>query len=102
MTQTTQSPALIASQSSYGASSPTTGGWLALMAGDVVIEDPIGKSVTNPDGSGIMEAVGAFVRHTRLTVTCGIPIQLTGRDRPFWCCTASLTAALPVACSPTG
>lgn len=23
------------------------------MADDVVIEDPIGKSVTNPDGSGI-------------------------------------------------
>ena len=28
-------------------------GWLALMADDVVIEDPIGKSVTNPDGTGV-------------------------------------------------
>lgn len=49
MTQTTQSPALIASQSSWRCvQAHDREGWLALMADDVVIEDPIGKSVTNP------------------------------------------------------
>lgn len=77
MTQTTQSPALIASQSSWRCvQAHDREGWLALMADDVVIEDPIGKSVTNPDGSGIKgkEAVGAFfdthIAANRLTVTC--------------------------------
>ena len=28
-------------------------GWLALMTDDVVIEDPIGPSFTNPDGTGV-------------------------------------------------
>ena len=51
-------------------------GWLALMADDVVIEDPIGPSVTNPDGRGIRgkEAVAAFydanIAANTLTVTC--------------------------------
>ncbi len=46
------------------------------MAEDVVIEDPIGKSVTNPDGTGVRgkEAVGAFfdtnIAANRLTITC--------------------------------
>ena len=37
-------------------------GWLALMADDVLVEDPIGESVTNPDGTGVRgkEAVAAF------------------------------------------
>ncbi|MFI7589803.1 nuclear transport factor 2 family protein [Spongisporangium articulatum] len=37
-------------------------GWLALMADDVLIEDPIGVAVTNPDGLGVRgkEAAGAF------------------------------------------
>lgn len=49
MTQTTQSPALIASQSSWRCvQAHDREGCLALMADDVVIEDPIGKSVTNP------------------------------------------------------
>ena len=32
------------------------------MADDVVVEDPIGESVTNPDGTGVRgkEAVAAF------------------------------------------
>lgn len=112
MTQTTQSPALIASQSSWRCvQAHDREGWLALMADDVVIEDPIGKSVTNPDGSGIKgkEAVGAFfdthIAANRLTVTCEETSAHRTRSPTFWCCTASLTAALPVrsaACSPTG
>lgn len=37
-------------------------GWLALMADDVCIEDPIGEAPTNPSGEGIRgkEAVGKF------------------------------------------
>jgi steroid delta-isomerase len=51
-------------------------GWLGLMAEDVVIEDPIGKSVTNPDGLGVRgkEALAAFydtnIAANTLTVTC--------------------------------
>ncbi|MFV0493717.1 ketosteroid isomerase family protein [Mycobacterium sp.] len=51
-------------------------GWLALMAEDVVIEDPVGKSVTNPDGTGVKgkEAVAAFydtnIAANQLTITC--------------------------------
>jgi steroid delta-isomerase len=51
-------------------------GWLALMADDVVIEDPIGEAVTNPDGKGVRgkDAVAAFydtnIGPNRLTVTC--------------------------------
>jgi steroid Delta-isomerase len=46
------------------------------VADDVVIEDPIGKSVTNPDGEGVRgkEAVGAFfdsnIAPNQLTITC--------------------------------
>ena len=54
MTQTVQTPALTASQSSWRCvQAHDRDGWLALMADDVVIEDPIGKSVTNPDGNGV-------------------------------------------------
>ena len=77
MTQTTQSPALTASQSSWRCSQAhDREGWLALMTDDVVIEDPIGKSVTNPDGDGVngKEAVGAFfdnnIAANQLTITC--------------------------------
>ena len=51
-------------------------GWLALMADDVVIEDPIGEAVTNPDGSGVRgkDAVAAFfdtnIGPNQLTITC--------------------------------
>ena len=66
MTQTEESqasPAFAASQSSWRCvQAHDREGWLALMSDDVVIEDPIGKSVTNPDGTGVRgkEAVGAF------------------------------------------
>ncbi|MFN8089783.1 MAG: nuclear transport factor 2 family protein [Mycobacterium sp.] len=51
-------------------------GWLALMAPDVVIEDPIGEAITNPDGRGVRgkDAVAAFydanIAANNLTVTC--------------------------------
>jgi steroid delta-isomerase len=51
-------------------------GWLALMADDVVVEDPIGPSVTNPDGTGVRgkEAMAAFydanISANQLRITC--------------------------------
>ena len=72
-----QSPALTASQSSWRCvQAHDREGWLALMADDVVIEDPIGKSVTNPDGTGVRgkDAVAAFfdtnIAANQLTFTC--------------------------------
>ncbi len=72
-----QSPALTASQASWRCvQRRDREGWLALMADDVVIEDPIGESVTNPDGQGLhgKEAVGGFfdnvIGPNQLTVTC--------------------------------
>src|SRR6218665_3764104 len=64
MTSSTDlSPALAASQASWRAvQSHDKDAWLALMADDVVIEDPIGKSYTNPEGTGVRgkDAVSAF------------------------------------------
>jgi steroid Delta-isomerase len=72
-----QSPALTASQSSWRCvHTHDKDGWLALMADDVVIEDPIGQSYTNPDGNGLRgkEAVAAFydanIGPNELRVTC--------------------------------
>ena len=51
-------------------------GWLALMADDIVIEDPIGKAITNPDGIGVRGKQDAAVFYdtniavNNLTVTC--------------------------------
>ena len=71
------SPALAASQASWRCvQAHDRAGWLALMADDVVVEDPIGKSVTNPDGTGVRgkEALAAFydtnIAANQLTVTC--------------------------------
>ncbi len=70
-------PAMAASQASWRCvQSHDREGWLALMAPDVVIEDPIGQSFTNPDGLGVRgkEAVAAFydsnISANNLTVTC--------------------------------
>lgn len=70
-------PALAASQASWRAvMSHDREGWLALMADDVVIEDPIGQAITNPDGLGVRgkEAVAAFydtnIAINNLRVTC--------------------------------
>ena len=80
MTETAQSqasPALTASQSSWRCvQAHDREGWLALMADDVVVEDPIGKSVTNPDGTGVhgKDGVAAFydtnIAANQLTITC--------------------------------
>ena len=71
------SPALTASQGSWRAvQAHDREAWLALMADDVVMEDPIGASVTNPDGNGVRgkEAVAAFydtnIAHNNLRITC--------------------------------
>jgi steroid Delta-isomerase len=74
---TEQSPALAASQASWRCvQARDRAGWLALMADDVVIEDPIGPAITNPDGAGVRgkEAVGAFfdsnIARNQLKITC--------------------------------
>ena len=71
------SPALAASQNSWRCvHSHDKAGWLALMTDDVVVEDPIGESYTNPDGRGVRgkEAVAAFydanIGPNELRVTC--------------------------------
>ena len=72
-----QSPALTASQSSWRCvQAHDREGWLALMADDVVVEDPIGKSVTNPDGTGVRgkgRVAGFYdtnIAANQLTITC--------------------------------
>src|SRR6516162_7629860 len=95
MTQTAKSqasPALTASQSSWRCvQAHDREGWLALMADDVVVEDPIGKSVTNPEGDGVKGkgGVAAFydtnIAANTLTVELrgDVPVQLTRRDRSY-------------------
>jgi steroid delta-isomerase len=70
-------PALAASQASWHAvQSHDKEAWLDLMADDVVIEDPIGQAITNPDGTGVRgkEAVSAFydtnIASNTLRITC--------------------------------
>ncbi len=77
-TTTEHTPALAASQASWRAvMSHDREGWLALMADDVVIEDPIGQAITNPpDGNGVRgkAAVADFydanISVNNLRVTC--------------------------------
>ncbi|WP_235624161.1 nuclear transport factor 2 family protein [Mycolicibacterium goodii] len=73
----TESPVVTASRASWRCvQSGDREGWLALMADDVVIEDPIGQAVTNPDGTGVRgkDAVASFfdqnIGPNQLTVTC--------------------------------
>jgi len=70
-------PALAASRASWRCvQSHDREGWLALMSPDVVIEDPIGPSYTNPDGQGVRgkHAVAEFydanIAVNNLRVTC--------------------------------
>ncbi|HEY7053467.1 MAG TPA: ketosteroid isomerase family protein [Mycobacterium sp.] len=70
-------PALEASQASWRCvQAGDRDGWLALMADDVLIEDPIGEAVTNPGGKGVRgkKAVGEFFDRTiavsKATITC--------------------------------
>jgi steroid delta-isomerase len=72
-----QTPALTASQNSWRCvQTHDKEGWLALMADDIVIEDPIGPSVTNPDGNGVRgkDAAAAFydsnIAANNLRITC--------------------------------
>jgi steroid Delta-isomerase len=72
-----QTPAMTASQNSWRAvMAGDREGWVALMSDDVVIEDPIGQAITNPDGQGIRgkDGVRGFfdqnIGPNTLTVTC--------------------------------
>ena len=72
-----QSPALTASQASWRCvQAKDKEGWLALMTDDVVIEDPIGPSYTNPDGTGVRGKEGVSecceksVGLATITITC--------------------------------
>ena len=72
-----KSPVLAASEASWRCvQSGDREGWLALMSEDVVVEDPIGEAVTNPDGTGVRgkEALAAFydanIGPNQLRVTC--------------------------------
>lgn len=72
-----KTPALAASHNSWRCvHAHDKEGWLGLMADDVVVEDPIGKSFTNPDGNGLQgrEAVAAFydanIGPNDLRITC--------------------------------
>ena len=56
-------PALVAARSSWRyVQAKDRAGWLALLAPDICIEDPIGVGPTNPTGKGIrgLEAAKAF------------------------------------------
>lgn len=70
-------PALAASHASWRCvQTHDREGWLALMADDIVIEDPIGEAITNPDGKGVRgkQAASAFydtnIAVNNLTVSC--------------------------------
>jgi steroid delta-isomerase len=68
-------PALVAAQSAWRyVQAKDKQRWLALMAPDIHIEDPIGIGPTNPDGKGFrgLEAVEAFWDHTIATSTIRI------------------------------
>jgi steroid Delta-isomerase len=72
-----QTPAMTASQASWRAvMAGDKAGWLALMTDDVVIEDPIGRAYTNPDGTGVVGKDGVSqwwersVGLATITITC--------------------------------
>ncbi len=84
------------------------------MSEDIVIEDPIGEAVTNPDGSGVRgkEARGRVLRREHRPQHSSRS-RARRRSRPArrprsptsWCCAPSFrTASSPpcAACSPTG
>ena len=73
----TETPAMKASRASWACvQAHDKDGWLALMADDVVIEDPIGEAITNPDGTGVRgkAAVAEFydknIAANNLRITC--------------------------------
>jgi len=75
--QIEETPALVASRASWRCvETHDKTAWLALMADDVHIEDPIGVGITNPDGDGVRgkEALSAFydenIATNDLTIDC--------------------------------
>ncbi|MCV7430462.1 nuclear transport factor 2 family protein [Mycolicibacterium bacteremicum] len=79
MTDTAEalSPVVAASRNSWRCvQAGDRAGWLALMSEDILVEDPIGQAVTNPDGTGVRgkEALAAFydtnIGPNQLRVTC--------------------------------
>jgi len=78
MTETAElTPAVAASQNSWRCvQSGDREGWLALMADDIVVEDPIGEAFSNPDGTGVRgkAVLAAFydanIGPNQLRVTC--------------------------------
>ena len=73
-------PALAASHASWKCvQTRDKEGWLALMADDVVIEDPIGKAITNEDGLGVRgkAAVAEFFDKNIATNTLRVECQET-------------------------
>lgn len=77
MTDTALSPALAASRESWRCvQTHDKAGWLALMADDVVIEDPIGQAITNPTGKGVRgkaeleEFYDTNIATNNLTIEC--------------------------------
>src|SRR4051812_4897222 len=88
-------PALAASQNSWRCvQTHDKDGWLGLMADDVVIEDPIGEAITNPDGNGVRgkEAAAAFYDSNIASNNLGSHARRRSRPaRPMrslisWCC----------------
>ena len=72
-----KTPALAASHESWRCvQTHDRAGWLGLMADDIVIEDPIGEAITNPDGNGVRGKTAAADFYDRniavnnLTLTC--------------------------------
>lgn len=77
MTETVLAPVVAASQNSWRCvQTGDRAGWLALMSEDIVVEDPIGEAVTNPDGTGVRgkAALAAFydanIGPNQLRITC--------------------------------
>ena len=89
MTETVEdlSPVVAASRSSWRC--VQTGdreGWLALMSDDIVVEDPIGEAVTNPDGTGVRgkEALAAFYDANIMLTRPDAPFKFSHPHRPIF------------------
>ena len=54
-------------------------GWLALMADDVCVEDPIGRGPTNPTGTGVRGRAALSEFYDRNIAPSRIRIQPTSR-----------------------
>ncbi len=69
-------PALVAARSSWRAvQAKDRASWLALLASDICIEDPIGTAPTNPSGKGIHGLAEAAAFWERNIATTSIQIE---------------------------